>query len=207
MTGPNPNTAMINRPRLASLRVYEGLRFVHRTAQSRLLQEKAMAHLPLGAPMSWMSELYRTPPLYICGGKEASFTDVDGNTYLDFNLCDLSMTIGYGNEAVVHALEARARRAAHFLLPTEDALVVSKLLAGRMGLPYLAIHAVGVGVQYRGHSDRTVHNQTTRDRHLRRPLPRTHRGDACPRGTRTQRAGYGRPDARLGSAYDHTSIQ
>ena len=42
--------------------------------------------------MSWMFGLYRTPPLYIDRGQGASFTDVDGNDYLDFNLCDLSMT-------------------------------------------------------------------------------------------------------------------
>jgi glutamate-1-semialdehyde aminotransferase len=86
--------------------------------------------------MSWMSGLYRTPPIYISGGKGASFTDVDGNRYLDFNLCDLSMTIGYGNEAVAQALCAQARRGAQFLLPTEDALAASEILARRMGLPF-----------------------------------------------------------------------
>ncbi len=92
--------------------------------------------MPMGVPMSWMSGLYRTPPIYIAGGNGAFFNDVDGNGYLDFNLCDLSMTIGYGNEAVADALGAQARRGAHFLLPTEDAIVVSKVLAQRMGLPF-----------------------------------------------------------------------
>ncbi len=86
--------------------------------------------------MSWMFGLYRTPPIYIAGGKNASFVDLDGNTYLDFNLCDLSMTIGYGNEVVTEALLAQANRGAQFLLPTEDALVVGEILAGRMGLPF-----------------------------------------------------------------------
>lgn len=61
---------------------------------------------------------------------------MDGNAYLDFNLCDLSMTIGYGNEAVAAALGAQGRRGAQFLLPTEDAIVVSRILAERMGLPF-----------------------------------------------------------------------
>ena len=86
--------------------------------------------------MSWMFGLYRTPPLYIDRGQGASFTDVDGNDYLDFNLCDLSMTIGYGNESVAAALGRQAKRGAHYLLPTEDAIAVSKILAERMGLPF-----------------------------------------------------------------------
>ena len=90
----------------------------------------------MGVPMSWMAGLYPTSPLYIASGRGASFTDVDGNDYLDFNLCDLSMTIGYGNEVVANALSAQARRGSQFLLPTEDAIAVSEILAERMGLPY-----------------------------------------------------------------------
>jgi glutamate-1-semialdehyde 2,1-aminomutase len=127
---------MIDRRRLAALRVAEDRDFERRTVRSRSLQQQAMAHLPLGVPMSWMSGLYRTPPIYVAGGAGARFTDVDGNDYLDFNLCDLSMTIGYGNAAVAAALGAQASRGTHFLLPTEDAIVVSAILAERMGLPF-----------------------------------------------------------------------
>jgi glutamate-1-semialdehyde aminotransferase len=131
-----PTTATIDRRRLASLRVAEDLEFTRRTARSRSMQQRAAAHMPLGVPMSWMFGLYRTPPLYVAEGKGASFTDVDGNRYLDFNLCDLSMTIGYGNETVARALESQARRGAQFLLPTEDAPVVAEILAERIGLPF-----------------------------------------------------------------------
>jgi glutamate-1-semialdehyde aminotransferase len=127
---------LIDRRRLAALRSREDGEFEQRTARSRSLRVQASAHLPQGVPMSWMSGLYRTPPIYIAGGRGACFTDVDGNDYLDFNLCDLSMTVGYGNEAVAAALAAQARRGAHFLLPTEDALAVGRILAERMGLPY-----------------------------------------------------------------------
>jgi glutamate-1-semialdehyde 2,1-aminomutase len=136
MTTLNPHTAMIDRERLALLRVAEDREFGRRTQRSRAARGRAAAHLPLGVPMSWMSGLYRTPPIYVAGGSGASFTDVDGNPYLDFNLCDLSMTIGYGNETVAAALAAQARRGAQFLLPTEDAIVVSRILAERMGLPF-----------------------------------------------------------------------
>ena len=128
--------ASVPASRLAALRAAEDRDFERRTAHSRVLRERACAHLPAGVPMSWMAGLYRTSPIYIEAGRGASFTDVDGNAYLDFNLCDLSMTIGYGNEVVADALDAQARRGARFLLPTEDAVVVGELLAQRMGLPF-----------------------------------------------------------------------
>ncbi len=136
MSTSNRHAAMVDRRRLAALRLSEDRQFAQRTTRSRSLRQRASVHLPLGVPMSWMSGLYRTPPIYIAAGSGARFTDVDGNDYLDFNLCDLSMTIGYGNEAVADALAAQARRGAHFLLPTEDAIAVSEILAERMGLPF-----------------------------------------------------------------------
>jgi glutamate-1-semialdehyde aminotransferase len=126
----------IDRRRLAALRLAEDRDFERRTARSRVLRERANAHMPMGVPMSWMAGLYRTPPIYIAGGQGASFTDADGNDYLDFNLCDLSMTIGYGNPAVAGALGTQASRGSHFLLPTADAILVSEILAERVGLPF-----------------------------------------------------------------------
>lgn len=135
MAAPLESSAAIDRVRVSELRAAEDREFSRRTPRSHALAGRAARHLPAGVPMSWMAGLYPTPPLYVAAGHGARFTDVDGNEYLDFNLCDLSMTIGYGNRTVADALEAQARRGAHFLLPTEDAIVVGELLAERMGLP------------------------------------------------------------------------
>jgi glutamate-1-semialdehyde aminotransferase len=125
----------IDRARLAALRAAEDAQFARRTPRSTALHRRASAHLPNGVPMSWMRSLYPTPPIYVAAGSGPTFSDVDGNAYLDFNVCDLSMTMGFGNEVVAAALAAQAQRGAHFLLPTEDAVVVAELLAGRTGLP------------------------------------------------------------------------
>ena len=136
MTTFEPGTTTIDRKRLAALRAAEDQVFDARTKRSRALVSRASGHLPMGVPMSWMAGLYPTSPIYVAGGRGAYFTDVDGNDYLDFNLCDLSMTVGYGNEVVAEALHAQARRGAQFLLPTEDAVAVGEILSSRMGLPY-----------------------------------------------------------------------
>jgi len=127
---------VLDRGRLAELRRREDAHFVARTPQSRALQARAERHMPHGVPMPWMAGLWRTPPIYIDRGHGATFTDIDGQDYLDFNLCDLSLTIGYGNAVVAEAAEAQARRGTHFLLPTEDAVVVSEHLSERTGLPH-----------------------------------------------------------------------
>ncbi len=126
----------IDRQRLARLRASEDAQFLRRTPRSAALCSRAAAHLPNSVPMSWMSNLYHTAPVYIDSGSGASFRDVDGNEYLDFNVCDLSMTMGFGNEMLAAALAAQARRGSQFLLPTEDAIVVAELLAERMHHPY-----------------------------------------------------------------------
>ena len=142
-------SATINSQRLARLRERENRAFAARTPRSQALVERARAHLPAGVPMSWMVGLFRPAPIYIAQGDGPRFTDVDGNSYLDFNLCDLSMTIGYGHARLAEVLAAQARRGTHFLLPTEDAIVVAERLAERVGLPawQFTLSASGANVE------------------------------------------------------------
>ena len=86
--------------------------------------------------MAWMSGLYRFPPIFVTHGNGASFHDVDGNSYLDFNVCDLSMTMGFGPEPIVEAVSRAVRTGAHFLLPSEDAIAVAEDLSRRIGVPH-----------------------------------------------------------------------
>ncbi len=122
--------------RLASLTAREQQSFVARTQKSMAMAQQAAAHMPGGVPMAWMAGLYRTPPLYIAGGKGASFTDIDGNRYLDFNVADLAMTMGYGPEAITRAVTKSVSEGALFLLPDQEAPAVAEALARRNGLPY-----------------------------------------------------------------------
>jgi len=133
----DPSTpTTIDRIRLAALRREEDQQFLSRTRRSQALHQEAQRTMPYGVPMSWMAGLYRTAPIYIAHGSGPSFTDVDGNRYLDFNLCDLSMTLGYGHPLIADEIAQQARRGTQFLLPTEDAITVTRLLSERVGLPF-----------------------------------------------------------------------
>ncbi|OJF90069.1 hypothetical protein AX760_24660 [Pararhizobium antarcticum] len=86
--------------------------------------------------MAWMAGLFRHPTLFVTGGKGSRFIDADGISLIDFNLADLSNTVGYGDNPVAQAVARQAARGAQFLLPTEDALVVAEALADRTSMPF-----------------------------------------------------------------------
>lgn len=180
MSEPGKTSSMIDRTRLARIRSREEAAFKARIPTSTALLAQADRHMPQGVPMAWMANLYRFPTLFIADGGGASFRDVDGNLYLDFNVCDLAMTMGYGPEPIVEAVARQMRRGAHFLLPTTDAIAVSEDLASRTGMPFwqftvsassanteilrIARHLTGrqkllvFGGHYHGHIDETLVN-------------------------------------------------
>ncbi len=139
----------IDRNRLAAVWEKEKVIFTERTVKSACIGKRASNSLPNGVPMTWMAGLYRWQPIYITHGKGESFYDVDGNRYIDFNLCDLSMTAGYGNESIALAVSNAVKKGAHFLLPTQEVVDVSEELAHRVGLPHwqFTLSASGANVE------------------------------------------------------------
>jgi len=122
--------------RIADLVTRETARFTQARPKSAALLERARASMPSGVPMAWMQGLTHHAPVFIDQGHGASFTDVDGNTYVDFNQADMSSTVGHGTPVVVEAVAKRMAQGVQFLLPTEDAIAVSEELARRFDLPF-----------------------------------------------------------------------
>lgn len=120
---------------MKSLAEAENARFVADRPRSAALSEQARRTMPRGVPMAWMDDLYDHPPVWIAGGEGATFTDVDGHTYLDMYVADMSAFCGHAPPPVVEAVAARIALGNQFLLPNEDAIVVSEHLAARYGLP------------------------------------------------------------------------
>ncbi len=100
------------------------------------LGKRAGKSQPNAVPMAWMAGLYEHPPMYVTQGDGAYFDDVDGNRYLDMNQADLAAALGFAPPAITDALAARAAKGSSFLLPTEDGIVATELLAERSGLPF-----------------------------------------------------------------------
>jgi len=128
--------AVIDPRRVAAMRAREDAAFDARIPRSQALLERGRRHMPQGVPMAWMAGLYRFHTIFIAEGAGASFRDVDGNAYLDFNVCDLAMTMGYGPAPIVKATAEQMARGAHFLLATEDSIAVAEDLAARTRMPF-----------------------------------------------------------------------
>lgn len=85
--------------------------------------------------MMWMDDFYDHPPAWVSHGEGAHFTDVDGHTYLDMYVADMSAFCGHAPGPVVDVVARRMELGNQFLLPGEDAIAVAEHLAGRYGLP------------------------------------------------------------------------
>ena len=94
------------------------------------LLARAAAHMPNGTPMTWMAS-DNDQPVYVDRGDGASFTDVDGHHYVDFNASDMAMFCGHAHPSIVRAVQERAARSTQFLLPTEESILVAEELARR----------------------------------------------------------------------------
>lgn len=109
--------------------------FRKRTPKSAQWLAEAEHMMPGGVPMAWMRSLYRHAPVVAVRGYGPQFLDLDGNSYLDFNACDLAMPAGFAPEPIVRAIQNQALLGNHFLLPVTDSIEVCKLLSDRFGLP------------------------------------------------------------------------
>ena len=126
---------MINRDTLRRLTEVERVRFLANHPKSGDLFEAGKANMPGGVPMSWMAKWPGAYPIFVENAKGARFTDVDGNTYVDFCLGDTGSMTGHSPDATVAAIREQVGKGITAMLPTADAAIVSAELSRRFGLP------------------------------------------------------------------------
>jgi glutamate-1-semialdehyde 2,1-aminomutase len=125
----------LRRDRLTRMWGREEAAFRARVPESLALGSLARTVMPSGVPMAWMAGFYRTPPLWAAGGQGPTFADVDGNSYLDFNVGDMSAVLGYGHPRLTEVIAEQAARGVQLFLPVESALAVCEQLRLRFRLP------------------------------------------------------------------------
>jgi glutamate-1-semialdehyde 2,1-aminomutase len=124
----------LDRARISELHAAELARFRQDGPRTMSMIARARAHMPNGLPMAWMAS-DNDQAVYIDNGHGASFTDLDGFGYLDFNASDMAMFCGHANPAIVAAAQAQVARSTQFLLPTEASVEVAEELARRYPVP------------------------------------------------------------------------
>ncbi len=123
-------------PRIQGILAQEIEQFQARIPKSRAQLASGSRHMPHGVPMTWMAGLYRHAALFVERGEGAYFWDADNNKFMDVNVADYAAYCGYANPAITRAVTERAMKGCTFLLPSEDAITVSRLLATRCAVPY-----------------------------------------------------------------------
>src|SRR3954453_1259441 len=126
----------MDRERLRGLLRTEEERFVDQHPRSKELFERGRQSLLAGVPMPWMTEWAGAFPVFAEEASGARFTDVDGNSYVDFCLGDTGAMTGHSPAATAEAIAAQAGRGITLMLPTEDSSWVGEELGRRFGLPY-----------------------------------------------------------------------
>ncbi|GDX24685.1 aminotransferase [Actinomycetes bacterium] len=126
---------MIEREHLTHLLEREQARFVVHHPKSAAIFKESKSVMPGGVPMSWMAKWPGGFPVVVESAKGAHFVDIDGNTYIDLCLGDTGSMTGHSPDATVAAIKAQIDRGITMMLPTPDAVIVSRELSRRFGLP------------------------------------------------------------------------
>ncbi len=109
----------------------------HKThPKSYELYQRARRSLHGGVPMLWMVRWAGSFPVFVKEAKGARFTDVDGNSYIDFCLGDTGAMTGHSPDPAVQAVNEQAQKGITLMLPYEDVIWVGEELQRRFGLPY-----------------------------------------------------------------------
>lgn len=125
----------LDRDKLSEFTEQETAKFQEKIPRSIALFNESRKSMLWGVPSSWMAAFYPGTEMFIEEGNGCHLTDVDGNRFLDMSQCDLSMVCGFGPTAVTDAVSNQFSKGSHYLLPTENAIATSKLLAERFNMP------------------------------------------------------------------------
>ncbi len=103
-------TDQIDRAKLAQALENEEDLFHRAHPKSYELYQRARKSLHGGVPMLWMIRWAGSFPVFVKEAKGARFTDVDGNSYIDFCLGDTGAMTGHSPDATVEAINEQIQK-------------------------------------------------------------------------------------------------
>src|SRR2546427_11915588 len=89
-----------------------------RTPKSAAAHKRALQRIPLGVASNYRH--YEPYPIFVKDGKAGRIHDVDGNEYVDHNLCFGALMAGHCHPAVVKAVEQKLHEGTTFGMPHEQ---------------------------------------------------------------------------------------
>ena len=128
-TGPPSLEGGVPAARIESLQAEETQAYGTARPKSAAAGADGASHWLGGVPMHWMKDWPAPFPIVVAAARGAVITDIDGNRLDDFCLGDTGAMFGHSPPPVARAIRRQAGRGLTYMLPTEDALAVARLLA------------------------------------------------------------------------------
>src|ERR1039458_10849034 len=89
--------------------------FERRTPKSATAHKKNLKRLPLGVASNYRA--YEPYPIFVAEASGSKFRDLDGNEYIDHNLCFGTLMAGHSPPAGLKAVGARLHKGTGFGMP------------------------------------------------------------------------------------------
>src|ERR1019366_1112405 len=89
--------------------------FERRTPKCAEAHKKNLKRLPLGVASNYRA--YDPYPIFVSEASGSKFRDLDGNEYIDHNLCFGTVMAGHSHPAVIKAVEARLYKGTAYGMP------------------------------------------------------------------------------------------
>jgi len=89
--------------------------FERRTPKSAEAHKKNLKRLPLGVASNYRA--YDPYPIFVSEASGSKFRDLDGNEYIDHNLCFGTLMAGHSHPAVIKAVEGRLHKGTAYGMP------------------------------------------------------------------------------------------
>lgn len=134
-----------------------------RTPKSAEAHKKAQKRIPLGVASNYRA--YDPYPIFVSEGRGSKVTDIDGNEYIDHNLCFGTLMAGHAHPAVVKAVQDIAARGTTFGMPHGMELELAEEICARY--PVEMVRFGNSGTEATMHAVRIARAATGRDKLLR----------------------------------------
>jgi glutamate-1-semialdehyde 2,1-aminomutase len=151
-----------------SEQMHEGLKkeiatYEKRTPKSAEAHKRALQRIPLGVASNYRA--YDPYPLFVREGKGSRLWDIDGNEYVDHNLCFGALMAGHCHPAVVEAIEKALHIGTTFGMPHDMEWELAEEICARYPVEMVRFGSSGTEVTM--HACRMARAATKRDKILK----------------------------------------
>ena len=137
--------------------------FVKRTPKSAEAHKKNLKRIPLGVASNYRA--YEPYPIFVKEGQASHFRDLDGNDYIDHNLCFGALMAGHCHPAVMKAVEKRLTTGTMFGMPHDMEWELAEEICNRF--PVEMVRFGNSGTEVTMHAVRMARAFTGRDKILK----------------------------------------